>query len=82
MNSVNANRQLDHRRRLTETVLAGVVAGVVGVDSQGKITLANSMAGKCLNRSQSLIGKRLKRHSQRNWPLFKKANIKPEKITG
>lgn len=41
---INANRMLDQRRRLTETVLAGVSAGVVGVDNDGKITFANNVA--------------------------------------
>ncbi|HPD83262.1 MAG TPA: PAS domain-containing sensor histidine kinase [Alphaproteobacteria bacterium] len=79
---VNANRQLDHRRRLTETVLAGVSAGVVGVDSQGKITLANSMAGEMFEQdSQSLIGKKIKDIAKEIGPLLEKANTKPEKIT-
>jgi len=29
---IEANRQLDQRRRFTETVLAGVSAGVIGLD--------------------------------------------------
>ncbi|NCC22243.1 MAG: PAS domain-containing sensor histidine kinase [Alphaproteobacteria bacterium] len=39
---VNANRQLDHRRRFTETILAGVSSGVAGIDNYGRITLVNS----------------------------------------
>lgn len=41
---ITANRQLDQRRRFTETVLAGVSSGVVGLDREGKITLVNSSA--------------------------------------
>ncbi len=41
---ISTNRQLDERRRLTETVLAGVPAGVMGVDKSNKITFANTMA--------------------------------------
>ncbi len=53
---IMANRQLDQRRRLTETVLTGVSAGVVGVNEQGKITLANTMAGELFEcDSQELI---------------------------
>ena len=32
---IAANRQIDERRRFTETVLAGVSAGVIGVDGDG-----------------------------------------------
>lgn len=41
---IAANRMLDQRRRLTETVLAGVSAGVVGVNREGCITFANNAA--------------------------------------
>jgi two-component system nitrogen regulation sensor histidine kinase NtrY len=46
---VDANRQLDQRRRFTETVLSGVSAGVVGVDQDGKITLVNRAAARLLD---------------------------------
>ena len=36
-----ANRQLDERRRFTETVLTGVSAGVIGLDRNGQINLPN-----------------------------------------
>lgn len=39
---IAANRQLDQRRRFTETVLAGVSSGVIGLDKDGRITLANN----------------------------------------
>lgn len=42
------NRQLDERRRFTETVLAGVSAGVVGLDSDGRINLPNRTASLLL----------------------------------
>lgn len=48
---VSANRQLDTRRRFTETVLAGVSSGVVGIDREGKVTLANAAAARMLSRS-------------------------------
>lgn len=41
---VEANRQIDARRRFTEKVLEGVSAGVVGVDGEGRITLVNRSA--------------------------------------
>ncbi len=41
---INANRQMDQRRRFTEAVLAGVTAGVIGVDGNNVITLVNASA--------------------------------------
>ena len=38
------NRQLDERRRFTETVLGGVSAGVIGLDAQGRVDLTNRSA--------------------------------------
>jgi two-component system nitrogen regulation sensor histidine kinase NtrY len=57
---VEANRQLDVRRRFTETVLAGVSAGVIGLDLEGKITLANRSAAEFLDmEAGSLSGENL-----------------------
>ncbi|HBM90326.1 MAG TPA: two-component sensor histidine kinase [Rhodospirillaceae bacterium] len=42
---VEANRQLDLRHRFTEAVLAGVSAGVIGLDSDFKINMMNERAG-------------------------------------
>jgi two-component system nitrogen regulation sensor histidine kinase NtrY len=52
---VEANHQLDMRRRFTETVLAGVSAGVIGLDLGGKVTLANRSAGEFLDIEPSLM---------------------------
>jgi two-component system, NtrC family, nitrogen regulation sensor histidine kinase NtrY len=41
---IEANRQLDERRRFTETVLTGVTAGVIGLDRNGRIHLPNRSA--------------------------------------
>jgi len=46
---VTANEQIDGRRRFTETVLAGVSAGVIGVDGDGQITIVNRAAARLLN---------------------------------
>lgn len=54
---ITANRQLDQRRRFTETVLAGVSSGVVGLDKDGKITLANTTTATLLQtEARDLIG--------------------------
>ncbi len=55
---VEANRQLDTRRRFTETVLAGVTAGVIGLDLDGRITLANRSAGEFLDIEPDLLAGR------------------------
>ncbi|MDE2030440.1 MAG: PAS domain-containing sensor histidine kinase, partial [Alphaproteobacteria bacterium] len=41
---VDANRQLDFRRRFSEAVLSGVSAGVIGLDPRGRINLMNASA--------------------------------------
>ncbi|MBB4284712.1 sensor histidine kinase NtrY-like [Roseospira goensis] len=41
---MGANRELDERRRFTETVLAGVSAGVIALDRDGLVTLGNRSA--------------------------------------
>lgn len=45
---MDANRQLDARRRFTEAMLAGVSAGVVGLDGDGRVTLTNRSAARLL----------------------------------
>ena len=45
---VEANLQLDERRRFTETVLSGVSAGVIGLDEKGQINLPNRSASELL----------------------------------
>jgi two-component system, NtrC family, nitrogen regulation sensor histidine kinase NtrY len=46
---VSTNHQLDERRRFTEAVLAGVSAGVIGLDANGKVSHVNRAAEKFLN---------------------------------
>ncbi len=45
---MDANRQLDERRRFTEIVLAGVSAGVIGLDKEGNVHLPNRSASELL----------------------------------
>ncbi len=55
-----ANMQLDERRRFTEAVLAGVSAGVIGLDADGRITLPNPSALALLDASMNdLTGRAL-----------------------
>jgi two-component system nitrogen regulation sensor histidine kinase NtrY len=54
---MDAYSQIDERRRFTETVLAGVSAGVIGLDAQGRVELPNRAAGELLGMDlMSLIG--------------------------
>ncbi len=41
---LDVNTELDHRRRFTEAVIAGVTAGVVGLDPLGNVDLMNASA--------------------------------------
>ncbi len=45
---LEANEQLDQRSRFTETVLAGVSAGVIGLDQLGRLNLTNRSASLLL----------------------------------
>ncbi|MGD0720118.1 MAG: PAS domain-containing sensor histidine kinase [Roseiarcus sp.] len=54
---VAANTLNDERRAFTEAVLSGVPAGVIGVDTQGIITVNNAAAERLLGESgRSLVG--------------------------
>jgi len=57
---IEANRELDDRRRFTETVLTGVSAGVIGLDADGRIHLPNRSASELLGTDlMSSIGQPL-----------------------
>ncbi len=78
---IEANFQLDRRRRFTETVLAGATSGIVGVDPRGKITLANASAARLLGIGQErLIGLKVRTISADTDNLIADAYQNPEKI--
>jgi PAS domain S-box len=57
---ISARDTIDERRRFTEAVLAGVTAGVIGVDNRGIITIVNRSAETMLGlRSADAVGKPL-----------------------
>jgi two-component system nitrogen regulation sensor histidine kinase NtrY len=57
---VQANSQLDQRRRFTEAIIGGVSAGVIGLDDQGRITLPNRTAEQFLGaEAEALLGRPL-----------------------
>ncbi|HEX2591950.1 MAG TPA: PAS domain-containing sensor histidine kinase [Rhizomicrobium sp.] len=54
---IEANRTMDERRRFTEAVLAGVSAGVIGIDSDGTVSIVNRMAARLLGAApEDLVG--------------------------
>mgnify|MGYP001271765264 CR=1 FL=1 len=57
---VSTNNQLSERRRFIETVLSGVSAGVLGLDTEGRVDLVNRAALQLLGRSEvDLMGQQL-----------------------
>ena len=57
---VTANMQLLDRRRFMEAVLSGVTAGVIGLDSQDRITLVSRSAQELLGIVEGdVVGKRV-----------------------
>ena len=57
---VHANKQLDQRREFTEAVLSGVSSSVIGLTSEGVITLPNTAACTLLDYPKArMIGSQL-----------------------
>ena len=57
---VEANRQIENRRRFTEAVLAGVSAGVVGLDEAGRIAFPNLSASRLIGADlEAKLGEKL-----------------------
>ena len=57
---LSAKDQVDERRRFSEAVLAGVTAGVIGVDSDGLVTIVNRSAETMLALPPSeTVGKKI-----------------------
>lgn len=55
---IDTHAQADARRRFTETVLSGVSAGVLGLDPEGRITIANRSASTLLGTPESELSGR------------------------
>ena len=74
---VAANQQIDERRRFIEAVLSGVSAGVLGIDAEGIIRLANRSSRTLLGvASGHLIGKPLSEVLNPMSPLLAQAQAK------
>jgi len=78
---VAANRQLDQRRRFTESVLAGVSAGVIGLDQLGRINLPNRSASILLATDlDQFVGRDLATAVPEMAELFDEATRRPERL--
>jgi two-component system nitrogen regulation sensor histidine kinase NtrY len=68
---VEAADQMDSRRRFTEAMLAGVSAGVIGVDHSGRVTLMNRSAERLIGEpEETLLGKELREAAPEFAPLI------------
>ncbi|MGC2413390.1 MAG: PAS domain-containing sensor histidine kinase [Stellaceae bacterium] len=78
---IDANRQLDERRRFTETVLTGVSAGVIGLDRGGRIYLPNRSASALLDVDLDLsIGQDLAEVAPEMAELLKQSARRPDRL--
>jgi two-component system nitrogen regulation sensor histidine kinase NtrY len=77
---MDAYSQIDARRRFTEAVLAGVSAGVIGLDEQGRVELPNRAASEFLGIDLlAAIGRPLAEVVPEFAPLMAEAEAVPER---
>lgn len=79
---MSANLKLDQRRRFTEAVLSGVSAGVMSVDQEGVVVLANKSAQKLFNieEKEQMIGQALGRLSREMETLRRALRRNPDRL--
>jgi len=78
---IAANRQLDERRRFTETVLTGVTAGVIGLDRNGRIHLPNRSASALIGVDlETSVGKDLAEVVPAMATLLGEAERRPDRV--
>ena len=78
---LDTNRELDDRRRFIEAVLAGVSAGVIGLDRQARITHLNRSASELLlSEPNALLGRELGATLPEVDELLSTANRRPGRI--
>ncbi|HQT47818.1 MAG TPA: HAMP domain-containing protein, partial [Acidocella sp.] len=77
---MDVNGELEERRRFTETVLAGVSAGVIGLDGKGRIELPNRAASELLGFDLlPRIGQNLAEVAPEFGPLIETVMAAPER---
>jgi two-component system nitrogen regulation sensor histidine kinase NtrY len=78
---IEANRQMDHRRRFTEAVLSGVSAGVIGLDGDGIVELPNQSAAELLETPiEDITGKHLSEVVPEMSELLDKAKLRGPRV--
>jgi two-component system nitrogen regulation sensor histidine kinase NtrY len=79
---VDANRELDTRRRLTDAVLAGVSAGVLSIDGAGVIVRSNRSALDLLDLPEDgVLGRELTAVMPEVASLAAQAAERPDRLT-
>ncbi len=75
------NEETELRRRLFDSVLSGVTAGVIGLDKSGKIDIANAAAMELLTQNaENMLGSRLASAIPEFAPLFEKLKRRSDKV--
>ena len=78
---LETNRELDERRRFTETVLTGVSAGVIGLDRGGRVYLPNRSASALLGIDlDRAIGEDLAELAPEMAELLEQAALRPDRL--
>ncbi|MGE0659667.1 MAG: ATP-binding protein [Reyranellaceae bacterium] len=78
---IDANNQIDERRRLIEAVLSGVSAAVVSLDDKGRVELANRAALDLLDvQQQALVGSLLSDRLPEIGGLLDLGRLRPTRI--
>jgi two-component system nitrogen regulation sensor histidine kinase NtrY len=78
---VGANSKLDERRQFMEAVLSGVTAGVVGVDTDGVVTIVNRSAETLLQmKAANLVGQPLAKSVPEFAPVLKRAQKQGKRL--
>jgi len=78
---MEANRELDERRRFSEAVLTGVSAGVIGLDGARRITLPNRSASQLLAADlDGAVGTDITRIFPEIEPMMEEARHRPDRL--
>ncbi|WP_119165480.1 sensor histidine kinase NtrY-like [Algihabitans albus] len=78
---LNANRQLEERRRFIEAVLSGVSSGVISLDRDGRVMLPNRAACDLLQvDAEQLRGRKLANLSRDVRELLLRARRRPGRV--